>query len=135
MRCCFIGHSDSVGIEEKINEEVKKLLNAGINEFYSGGMGNFDKICEKVVKELGGRIVFVPYNISRINESDKFWYDEIICPFGNKKYYNSDIPKRNQWLVDNCEFCLCNVYKEGGAKRTYDYAIKKKKFIINISEK
>ena len=129
MKCCFIGHRDSKDIEEEVYEEVNKLINWGVDVFYSGGMGNFDKMCEKIVKELGGKIVFVPYNVSRIKESDKLWYDEIICPFGCKKYSDYDIPLRNRWLVDNCEICLCNVYKSGGAERTYNYAIKKRKHI------
>ena len=132
MKCCFIGHRDSVGIEEEIYTQIAKLIKMGVTEFYSGGMGNFDKMCEKAVKELGGKIVFVPYNKSRIKEEDKSWYDSIICPFGEKFYSKFDIPNRNKWLVDNCDICLCYVHRNGCAKRTYDYAVKNDKQIIAI---
>jgi len=80
LKCGFIGHRDSFGIEDKVYSEIRKLMESGIREFYSGGMGNFDKICERAVKELGGKIVFVPYNLKAVKSEDIEWYDEIICP-------------------------------------------------------
>ncbi|MFR8404265.1 MAG: hypothetical protein ACLVC7_05280, partial [Monoglobus pectinilyticus] len=59
----IIGHRDIFGIENKIYTEIEKLIKMGITDFYSGGMGNFDKMCEVAVKDLGGKIIFVPYNI------------------------------------------------------------------------
>ncbi len=82
--------------------------------------------------KLGGKIIFVPYNIKQVKEYDKLWYDDIICPFGEKAYSKFDIPNRNKWLVDTCDICLCYVYKDGGAKHTLDYAVKKNKQIINL---
>ena len=131
-RCSFIGHRDTKGIENKIYIFISDLIKNGINEFYSGGMGNFDKMCEKAAKKLGGKIIFVPYNIKQIKLRDKLWYDEIICPFGEKLYSKFDIPDRNKWIVDNCDVFLCHVYKEGGAKHTMKYAEKKKKRIIYL---
>lgn len=132
MKCAFIGHRDADGIEKQIEFEIKNLMQTGNVEFYSGGMGNFDKMCEKTVREFGGRITFVPYNVNQIKEKDKLWYNSIICPFGNKPYSKFDIPNRNKWLVDNCDVFICYVNKPGGAKRTYDYAIKNGKTIINL---
>lgn len=86
MKCCFIGHKDAVGVEKEIYSEIKKLVNSGVSEFMSGDMGNFDKMCENTVKKLDGKIVFIPYNINQIKEKDRLFYDEIICPFGNKSY-------------------------------------------------
>lgn len=131
-KCMFIGHRDSNGIEEKIYSVIKKLINNGITEFYSGGMGNFDKMCERIAKELGGRITFIPYNIKQIKQDDRLWYNDIICPFGEKSYSKFDIPNRNKWMVEACDICICYVYKNGGAKHTLDYAIKKNKNIIDL---
>lgn len=134
MRCGFIGHRDSIGLEEKIYPILKKLIEHGVTEFYSGGMGEFDKTCERVVKELNGELIFIPYNKNQIKEKDKVWYNNIFCPFGEKAYARYDIPKRNEWLVQNCDIFLCHVYKEGGARKTYDYAVKCGKQIINLAE-
>lgn len=68
MRCAFIGHRDSFGIDIQIHTQIQQLINSGIIEFFSGGMGNFDKTCEKAVKNLGGILTFVPYNSLQIKE-------------------------------------------------------------------
>lgn len=61
-KCCFIGHRDSVGLENEIYTKITALAELGITEFYSGGMGNFDKMCESAVKKAGGKINLVAYN-------------------------------------------------------------------------
>lgn len=132
LKCAFIGHRDAEGIDGKIEFEIKRIMEKENVEFYSGGMGNFDKSCEKIAKKLGGRITFVPYNVSQIKEKDKLWYNSIICPFGNKPYSRFDIPNRNKWLVDNCDVFICYVNRNGGAKKTYDYAVNCGKTVINI---
>lgn len=131
-KCTFIGRRDCTNIEPIIYSSVNTLLRQGVNEFYSGGMGNFDILCEKAVKKSGGIITYIPYNTKLIKERDRLWYDNIFCPFSDKTYSKYDIPNRNKWLVDNTDICLCYVYKEGGAMSTYDYALKKNKQIINL---
>ena len=133
MKCAFIGHRDSFGFEDKVYNQIKNLIDKGITEFYSGGMGNFDITCEKIVKKLDGKLIFIAYNINQIKEIDKLWYDDIICPFGYKNYSKYDIPRRNLWIADHCDIFLCHVYKNGNAKNTLDAAVKKNKKIINIA--
>ena len=96
MICSFIGHRDSVNVEERVYEEIKKLISEGVTEFYSGGMGNFDKICGKIVKKIRGKITFIPYNDKQVKIWDKLFYEDIISPLKNKIYEKSDIPKRNE---------------------------------------
>lgn len=132
MKCGFIGHRDSVGIEREIYVCISELMKKGVNEFYSGGMGNFDKMCERTVKKLNGKIIFVPYNTKQVKLIDKLWYDDIVYPFSNKEYSKYDIPNRNKWLVDNSDVLICHVYKNGGAKNTLIYAEKKNKKIFYI---
>lgn len=52
MRCCFVGHRDIFGAKDLVYAEVRRLMEFGVTEFYSGGMGNFDKICEEAVRDL-----------------------------------------------------------------------------------
>ena len=108
-KVAFIGHRDIIGIEDEIYTEIKKLKQQGITEFYSGGMGNFDKMCEYAVKKAGCKITFIPYNKNIVKTSDFEWYDEIICPNNNSFYSRYDIPNRNKWLVENCDVFLCYV--------------------------
>lgn len=132
MKCCFVGHRDAFGIEDLVYAAIRRLINNGITDFYSGGMGNFDKMCESAVRHAGGTLTFVPYNESQVKENDKLWYDNIVCPFGKKTYSIYDIPNRNKWVVDNCDVVLCYVYKMGGAMKTLDYAVRERKIIVNL---
>ena len=127
---CFIGHRDSIGLEDQIYAALENLIAKGVTAFLSGGMGNFDKTCEKIAKELGAQIYYIPYHRSRIKNEDYDWYDLIHCPFPDRPYRKSDIPKRNQWLVDNSDVCLCHVYREGGAMSTLKYAQKQGREIV-----
>lgn len=132
-KCTFIGHSDATDLEEKIEKAIKSIMVFDIEEFVSGGMGNFDKMCERVVKKLGYKLVYVPYNASQIKEEDKKFYDEII-PYNCGEYKNSDIPMRNKMLVDTCDFAISYVHRNGGAKNTYDYAIREGIYVDNIKK-
>ncbi|MBO5059751.1 MAG: hypothetical protein J6C82_02390 [Clostridia bacterium] len=131
-KCCFAGHRDAFGIEKDVYAVIKMLMEHGITEFYSGGMGNFDKLCEKAAKDLGGKVIYVPYNIDCLKMVNTARYDNVICPFGEKEYEKCDIPLRNNWLVDNTDMALCYVKRPGGAKATMDYAVKKKKYVLNM---
>ena len=133
MKCCFVGHRDCFGIEEKIDASIEKLMRNGVRRFYSGGMGNFDKMCEKSVKKLGGRLIFVPYNVKQIKEEHRAWHDEIVCPFGGKAYEKNDIPNRNKWMVDYSDIVISYVYKPGGANVTLNYAKRANKFIVDLT--
>ena len=131
-RCVFIGHRNYAGEDADIQQMIRYLMSCGVSEFYSGGMGNFDKICEKTVKALGGTLIFVPYNKKSIKAFHKFYYEKIENIFGNKAYEPADIPSRNQWMVDRCDICLCYVGQNGGAMNTLRYAVENGKPIINL---
>lgn len=133
-KASFIGHRDIIGIESEIYSEILKMKAAGIEEFYSGGMGNFDKMCECAVRKAGGKLIYVPYNKSRIKPADFEWYDEIICPIEGDRYSKYDIPERNNWLVRNCDVFLCYIYRNGGAMKTYNKAKNHNKILINLYE-
>ncbi len=134
-RCVFIGHRDYIGDNAPIKQMIQDLMMRGVSEFYSGGMGNFDKACENAVKQLGGTLIYVPYNKAQIKRLHQFYYHKIENIFGDKFYEKTDIPFRNQWMVDHCDICLCYVGRNGGAMQTLRYAIEKGKPIINLYTK
>lgn len=115
-------------------QRITGLIKMGVTEFYSGGMGRFDKMCERIVKAMGGKIIYIPYNRKCIKMMDKAWYDDIFCPLGDKEYEKYDIPDRNKWMVENADIALCYVYKDGGAFKTMNYALKLNKRIIRIQK-
>lgn len=140
--CCFCGHRDCDGsMREQIKETITDLIkNQGITTFYSGGMGNFDKICENVVRELKReykdiRLCLVaPYMTKRLNTDREYYnamYGEIIIPDLGEVHYKRAITERNKWMVDQSDVILCYVTRgSGGAYTMRQYAAKTDKNVI-----
>ena len=143
--CMFCGHRDICLDADEI-KNIKKILNdliknENVNTFYTGGMGNFDKICSGIVRELKKvykhirLYLIIPYltkKVLRENMEDCV-YDEIIEPDLGDVYYKCAIVKRNQWMVEKSEYIVAYVYKKyGGAYTTLKYGNKLGRKVINI---
>lgn len=86
--CSFCGHRDAdSSLQTQIKEVIIDLIESnGINIFYSGGMGDFDMLCESVVRELKSKYdlklyLILPYLTKRINVEGKYYkelYDDNI---------------------------------------------------------
>ncbi|MBQ5590665.1 MAG: DUF1273 family protein [Clostridia bacterium] len=134
----FIGHRECFYLDvEKLKNEIEALICSGYKRFLFGGMGCFDLICAKCVYKLKQKYsnvtsaLVIPYLTFNIEED--YLYDEIIYPNNFEKYYfKAAIIKRNEFLVDNSSIAICFVKYNGGAKRTYEYALKKGIKVLNL---
>ncbi len=143
--CTFCGHRYcNENLCERVKAEIENLIiNGGVTVFYSGGMGEFDKMCESVVRTLKHQYkqiklyLIVPYMMSRINKEREYYemlYDEIIIPDLGDIYYKQAIGARNKWMVEQSDVILCHVMRSsGGAYKTYSYAKKLNKSLMMIS--
>ena len=138
----FIGHKECYGVSsEQVREEIIKLIENGVTDFLSGGMGSFDWMCARIVFELKKtspqihNYLVIPYLTFTILEEK--YFDSIIYPEGFEKYhFKSAIPARNKYLVDNSAYAICYVtHGWGGAAQTFEKAVKKGLTIINLGEK
>lgn len=138
----FIGHSECYGVDkEQVRGEIVKLIEQGVTDFYSGGMGSFDWMCAHIVYDLKKdypyihNYLVIPYLTFTILE--KKYFDSIIYPEGFEKYhFKAAIPARNRYLVDNAGYALCYVtHGWGGAAKTLERAKKKGLTIINLGDK
>ncbi|MBQ2664138.1 MAG: DUF1273 family protein [Clostridia bacterium] len=119
-------------MREKIKEAITDLIeNQGITTFYSGGMGNFDMLCENVARELKRKYpiklcLIMPYMTKRLNTDREYYnamYDEIIIPDLGDVHYKRAITERNKWMVNCSDVVLCYVTRSsGGAYRMREYA-------------
>ena len=137
----FIGHSECFGLSsDLLKQEIIKLIKLGITDFYSGGQGEFDRICARCVFDLKKQYphiknyLVIPYLTFRIFNKDIF--DEVIYPEGFEKYhFKSAIIKRNRYLVENSLYAICFVnHSYGGAFSTFSFAKKKNVNIINLTK-
>lgn len=137
----FIGHIECYGVDKaEVKAEIIKLIENGVTEFYSGGMGSFDWMCAHIVYDLKKEYphiqnyLVIPYLTFTILEKE--YFDSIIYPEGFEKYhFKAAIPARNRYIVDNSGYALCYVtHSWGGAARTLEQARKKGLVIINLGK-
>ena len=129
--CTFAGHRE-VFLSSVKQEIDKALLDIVQTEdeyvFYSGGMGDFDIMCEAAVwrvkkkyPHLNIRLNLVlPYMTNQINRDKEYLesrFDDIIIPMDLMGvHYKAAIKKRNRWMVDQADKILAYVYRDfGGA--------------------
>jgi len=140
MITTFCGHGDIIYddiVYKTLCDEIEKQIKNGCSEFYLGGYGRFDIMAANILKKLKGTYDIKSFLIlAYLNKKyDASLYDGTIYPpleYVPKKFA---IIKRNEWMVNNSDIVIAYVgHSWGGAAKTLDYAIKRKKHIINIAE-
>ena len=141
MTVTFCGHGsinyDEI-IKQKLYEILENLILQGASEFYLGGYGNFDILASQTLKELKNKyqninlVLVIPY----LNHKyDMALYDVSVYPPIENTPPRFAISKRNEWMVNNSDFVVSYVeYGWGGAAKTFNFANKKHKHIINLYE-
>lgn len=138
----FCGHS-TLSVEEQetlfplVCAEAEKLINRGADAFLLGGYGSFDTLCAQAVKNLKEKyphitsIIVIPYINLTYNED---LYDFSEYPPLEKVPPRFAISKRNEYMVQQADAVISYVlYSFSGAYTTLNYAIRKKKEIISLS--
>lgn len=148
--CTFAGHREvySAGIDAKLTSVLNDFLKADTSFiFYTGGMGEFDRMCAAAVRaakkqhpELEIKLVLVmPYMSNRLNTDKDYYetyYDDIIIPEElQEEHYKSVITRRNRWMIDRADLVIAYVHRDfGGAFSTLKYAEARKKDVINLAD-
>lgn len=148
--CSVFGHSKieiTDSLKEKIYLTFESLIKGeNVGYFYFGGFGEFDDLCWQAVTDLKGKYP----NIKRIfclsdprhqmiSKRPKWLknedYEEIVYLDLNFDYWYSRIYYRNIQMVNRSDFVVFYVdhSEQSGAYKILQYAIKKKKQIINIA--
>ena len=146
--CSCFGHS-VVDITEELTEgtriEIDKAVEDGVRIFLFGGRSDFDDLCYDIVTEkktsnpeLNLKRVFClpldrqlrkPPNWFRRKE-----YEAVECPTKDFDYWYTAIYYRNLAMIDQSDLILFWVERRenSGAYKTYQYAVKKHKRIVNL---
>jgi len=135
----FIGHGDCARLDDRrLMEALTGIAEEGYRVFLNGGMGQFDLQCARCVNALKRsyaeiqNLLVIPYLSFQAYPQKLF--DGIIFPEELEGcHYKAAIPKRNRYLVDQSDLILCYVNHDwGGAAKTYGYARRLGKRIINL---
>ena len=141
MVIAFFGHSDFSAdeiIKEKLLETLRSLINDSEAELLLGGYGGVDRFalnCGKCYKKenFKAKLILVTPYLNR-SHSEGCEYDETLYPTLEKVPYRYAISARNKWMVDRADVIISYIDREyGGAFKTFEYARKKKKVIINLA--
>ncbi len=139
MKVAFCGNSrifNAEKLKKALYETVLELINKGATEFLLGGYGEFDILCALVLKSLKQDFpyikstIVIPYINKKYNED---LYDDSEYPELEKVPPRLAILKRNEYMVDKADLLVSYVvYTHGGSFKTFKYAVKKKKEIVDL---
>lgn len=142
--CTFFGHRDCPsGIRGKLQAEIDRLIcNHGVETFYVGTQGSFDRMVYAALVELRKQyqhmkiyrvLAYMP-KLSDIAQ-DRSVLDDTILPEGIEKVHpRYAIPHRNNWMIYRSDYVVAYItHPTGGAYQAVERAKKKGKTIIAIS--
>lgn len=151
--CCFSGHRNIQKkevdiIKKRLRSELINLIDQGVTAFRTGGALGFDTIAALEVLKLRdyhypqiklSLILPCKNQADNWNDDDRAKYKFILylaneVIYASEHYHLGCMHKRNQYLVDHSNICICYLVKTiGGTAYTVDYAKKKGLKIINLA--
>ena len=135
--CTFFGHRECYSLNEQLLANlIEGLIQKGVDTFYVGNQGQFDSMVYSCLKQLRKDyphirvcvvLAYLPTEQDEDGDMEDTMYPEIE---GHPKFA---IDRRNRWLIDNADYCICYInHTWGGA---YKFAWRMKglgKTVINI---
>lgn len=145
----FFGHryiDNTLQIEEQLEKYIYKLIDENeYVDFVVGRNGDFDRLVSSTVTRIRKNYrsdnsfltLILPYPTAEyINNKEffeKYYSDIEISSNASKAYPKSAFQIRNREMVDKSDLILCYVEeKRGGAYNAIQYAIRKRKEVINL---
>ena len=143
--CCFAGHSDVYGsdnLQTDVYNKCEELITEkGVNFFWVGNYGGFDKLAARTIRELKEKYpnikleLILPYVTRSINDYEEIYYKDYdnmaIADMPEKTPVRFRILKCNQYMVNCSDFLIAYVnHSFGGAAKTLEYAQEKKHIVI-----
>ncbi len=136
--CTFFGHRDcpdNIGV--KLREEIERLVTRnGVNTFYVGTQGTFDRLAYTALSDVRERYDIKVYRVlaymPKPGDTDNA---DTILPEGLESVPpRYAIVKRNEWMLNRCEFVIAYVtHISGGSYKFVKAAEKRGKTVIYLS--
>ena len=138
--CTFFGHRNIVGkIDDKVYNIIEVLINDyGVNTFYVGNNGTFDKIVRRVLQRIKRTYCDVRYYvvIAYLPQNNDEDYSDSIYPDGIERIPpRFAILWRNEWMLNRSDYVIGYInHFFGGAYKFFEKAKRKKKTVWNIAD-
>lgn len=148
---CFFGHREidnPLEVEEQLYDIVLHLLESKeYVEFLVGRNGEFDQLVSSTVRRVkrnyrddnSALVLVLPYlsaEYEKNEEAFQEYYDEVgICQSSSAAHFKAAMQVPNREMVDRSDLVVCCIeHNSGGAFQTVQYAKKKNKEIVNLSD-
>lgn len=140
MTCAFFGHGDCYDMDkDKLRLAIEELISNGVDTFYVGNQGHFDSMVFENLLNLKSNYqhlcisVVLAYMPTKKSEYDPYLgysiYPEGI-ELGPPRFA---IERRNNWMVNQANYCLCYINHAWGGAYKFVYQAKRKGVkIINL---
>lgn len=129
--CCFTGHriisnADKAALEPALQQEIRRLFESGVTEFYAGGARGFDMFAEKIVLKLREELPIRLHLMLPCPQQAEQWpsylrvqYDSILKQadsvwYAAEEYDASCMRRRNDAMVEASAYCICFLQRDRG---------------------
>ena len=133
MTCTFFGHSDCHGLDEiKLERAIEMLISKGVDTFYVGHQGNFDSIVYACLKRLKAThphisfyvvLAYPPLQKATCFIPADFTLFPEAAAAAPRRFA---IDRRNRWMIDRSDFCLCYISHSWGGAYKFAHMAKRK---------
>lgn len=138
--CTFFGHRDCPGsVKPRLWEALTELIvNCGVDTFYVGNHGGFDRIVRIVLREPEEMYPNIQYAVVLAHlpgrSSDNTDFSDTILPEGIERIHpRFAISWRNRWMLQQSDYVVAYVIHDwGGAADCVKRAIHSGRTVINI---
>ena len=141
--CTFFGHSDCPSTVAPMLRSVliELIENHGVDVFYVGNQGNFDRMVRSALKELAEihphirYAVVLAYMPGKRDALTDFDYKNTTFPEGIEAVHpRFALLWRNKWMIRQADYVVTYItHSWGGAAQFADLAEKQRKVIINLA--
>lgn len=139
--CTFFGHRECWDLDSnKLCTAIEELITNGVDTFYMGNQGHFDGMVHSALRKLcvvyphiryAVVLAYLPTKREKYVDSSDTMYPEGI-ENGPPKFA---IARRNQWMLEASDYCLCYIdHTWGGAYQYARQAKQKGKTVINLCD-
>ena len=138
--CTFFGHRDCYDLDHTVLEAaIEDLIGRGVDRFYVGHQGAFDGAVLSCLRRLRTKYSHIAFSVvlaymPRQNTEYDLYADCSIYPEGLELAIpRFAIAKRNKWMLEQAEYCICYVnHTWGGAYRFASLASRRGLTVLNL---
>lgn len=137
----IFGHRECWDLDpNKLRTAIEKLIHNGVDTFYVGNQGQFDAVVYGVLRQLSIKYPCIRYAVVLAYlPTKKREYDDCSDTIYPEGVENGPpkfaIVRRNRWLLEVSDYCLCYInHTWGGAYQFAMQAKRQGKTVINLCD-